>query len=169
MRPTFSQLYAVTERLWKNHPYLVKIMVDIVPNSQVVIGHGAFSVVYKASLNNVSFNPRQSKSHCQKTSFSRTFVRIKFPLLIVSRASKSSQQRESLSEMLFVLILLQGFVISVHSSICSTDFGAILLTCVHVSSRCCYEIWVQLGCLLLRKLWQHWSTRRSGRHWHILT
>jgi len=29
-------------------------MVEIVPNSQVVIGHGAFSIVYKARLKIVS-------------------------------------------------------------------------------------------------------------------
>ena len=29
-------------------------MVDIIPNSQVVIGHGAFSIVYKARLKTVS-------------------------------------------------------------------------------------------------------------------
>ena len=30
-------------------------MVDIVPNSQLIIGHGAFSLVYRARLANVSF------------------------------------------------------------------------------------------------------------------
>ena len=30
-------------------------MVDIVPNSQEIIGHGSFSIVYKARLRNVSF------------------------------------------------------------------------------------------------------------------
>lgn len=31
-------------------------MVDILPESQLVIGHGAFSVVYKARLKSVSFS-----------------------------------------------------------------------------------------------------------------
>ena len=30
-------------------------MVDIVPNSQEIIGHGSFSIVYKARLEAVSF------------------------------------------------------------------------------------------------------------------
>ena len=33
----------------------LKTMVDIVPNSQEIIGHGSFSIVYKARLEAVSF------------------------------------------------------------------------------------------------------------------
>ena len=32
-------------------------MVDIVPNSQEIIGHGSFSIVYKARLEAVRFFP----------------------------------------------------------------------------------------------------------------
>ena len=31
-------------------------MVDIIPSSQLVIGHGAFSIVYRAKLKSVSIN-----------------------------------------------------------------------------------------------------------------
>jgi hypothetical protein len=36
-------------------------MVDIIQNSQVVIGHGAFSIVYKARLKTVSSDEWQKK------------------------------------------------------------------------------------------------------------
>ena len=37
-------------------------MVDIIPSSQLVIGHGAFSIVYRAKLKSVSLNTSGQKS-----------------------------------------------------------------------------------------------------------